>query len=109
MLVVPTETSVAPVSNVPVTVAVVPPAATPALGETPLTVGIGAYAYWSEGCAVLVPSAVVTMMSTVPATCAGMYPIVSCVALFTVKHGALGVGGQGIRRCYGCRRERSSW
>ena len=72
MAVVPTATDVAPVNNVPVRTTWLPPATTPAFGESPLTAGIGSYVYWSAGEIGLVPSGVVTTMSTAPTACAGM-------------------------------------
>ena len=52
--------------------------------------------YWSAGCEIeLVPSGVVTTMSTGPTACAGTSSRVSWAALLTVKHAAVGVTGHG--------------
>src|SRR5580704_12261825 len=100
LMLVPTFTLVAlnpvPLKPVPVTVIPVPPAAGPAGGDTPATVGIGAYVYWSAPDVVLAPPTVVTVMSTVPAACAARSMMLIAVGLLTVKHGAVGVVGHGV-------------
>jgi hypothetical protein len=62
----PNVTADAPVKFVPLTVTVVPPAAGPSLGLTPLTLGGGTKLKWSDVVVALVPPAVVTVTSTTP-------------------------------------------
>ena len=100
LMLVPTFTLVAlnpvPLKPVPVTVMVLVPAARPAGGDTPVTVGTGAYVYWSLLLMALIPPTVVTVTSTVPAACAARSFTVIEVELVTVKHGAVGVVGHGV-------------
>jgi hypothetical protein len=97
---VPTFTLVAlnpvPLKPVPLTVMPVLPAAGPAEGDTPVTVGIGAYVYRSLLLVALVPPTAVTVMSTVAATCAGMSFTLICAALTMSKHGLVGDPGHGV-------------
>ena len=99
LMLVPTYTLVAlnpvPLKPVPVTVIPVLPAAGPAEGDTPVTVGTGAYVYWSAPDVGLVPPTVVTVMSTVPVPAGRSFTLIE-VALVTVKHGEVGVPGHGV-------------
>jgi hypothetical protein len=80
----PKFTAVAPVKPVPVIVTDVPPAAGPLLGVTLVTVGAPTNVNWSFALVALVPPTVVTLTSTIPATCAGDVAVI-VVALLTVK------------------------
>ena len=81
---------------VPVSSTVFPPVGVPALGDTPVTAGTGAYAYVSDEEVWLPPPTVVTLMSTVAAMCEGRSSIVICAALTTLKHGLVGDPGHGV-------------
>ena len=64
----PTETTVAAAKPVPWIVMLVPPSPGPLAGETEVTVGTGGrYVNRSSARGALVPFAVVTVMSTIPA------------------------------------------
>lgn len=76
----PNLTPVALARLVPVIVTTVPPSVGPDAGLTPVTVGGAAYVKWSAALAALVPPAVVTVMSTVPAEPGGLVATI-CVAL----------------------------
>jgi hypothetical protein len=83
----PNLTAVAPVRLVPVIVTLLPPAAGPDDGDTPVTVGAGVgatYVNWSALEVALVPPGVLTVTSTVPALCAGLVAVI-WVALLTVN------------------------
>src|SRR4030081_2648941 len=82
--VAPKLTAVAPVKPVPVIVTDVPPAAGPFVGLTFVTVGAATNVNWSFAEVALVPLGVVTVMSTVPALCAGEVAVID-VALLTVN------------------------
>ena len=82
--VVPKWTAVAPVKLVPVMVTEVPPAVGPEVGATELTVGAATKVNLSADEVVEVPPAVVTLMSTVPAECAGEVAVI-WVSETTVK------------------------
>lgn len=82
----PNDTAVAPVKFVPVIVTEVPPSVVPEAGETDVTTGAGGTVnvYWSPATVADVPFGLVTLMSTVPAACAGATAVID-VALFTVN------------------------
>src|SRR5439155_27006024 len=81
----PNLTAETPVNPVPVMTTDVPPAVLPLVGLTPVTIGTGGtYVKWSAFVTALVPPAVVTVTSTVPAAPAGAVAVI-CVALLTVK------------------------
>jgi hypothetical protein len=80
----PNITTLAPMKFVPVIVTDVPPPVGPALGLTPETVGVAKYVYLSALLAALVPPAVVTARSTVPALSAGEVAVI-WVMLLIVK------------------------
>jgi hypothetical protein len=81
----PNETALASVKPVPVTVTVLPPTLSPDPGDTPVTAGTGRYVYWSAAeIAVVAPSQVKAVTSTVPAEPAGTVAV-SCVSESTVK------------------------
>src|SRR6478735_9103093 len=85
--VAPKLTAVAPVNPVPVIVTDVPPAVGPLVGLTLVTVGAAKNVNWSLALVALVPLGVVTVMSTVPALCAGDVAVID-VALLTVNEAA---------------------
>jgi hypothetical protein len=88
---VPNITEVAPVNPEPVTIVTAPPATGPAEGERPVTAGTGAVKVnWSAGDVGLVPPAVVTVTSTVPATWAGDVAVI-CESEITVNEGTAAV------------------
>ena len=82
--VAPKFTAVAPLKFVPVMVTVVAPAVGPAVGEMLVTVGAATKVNWSAADVALVPPAVVTLTSTVPALPTGAVAVI-CVAELTVK------------------------
>lgn len=84
----PKLTAVAPVKLVPVIVTEVPPAAGPEDGLTWVTVGGVTYVYWSLVLVALVPPAVVTAISTVPAAPGGAVAEI-WFELFTTNDAAL--------------------
>jgi hypothetical protein len=84
----PKLTAVAPVKLVPVIVTEVPPAAGPEDGLTWVTVGGVTYVYWSLVLVALVPPAVVTAISTVPAAPGGAVAE-TWFELFTTNDAAL--------------------
>ena len=61
----------------------VPPAGRPPAGLTPETAGTPAKLYWSAGLVALVPSGVVTVMSTVPAVSTGATAMILVAELTT--------------------------
>ena len=69
--VAPKVTAVAPLNPVPVIVTDVPPVDGPEAGETDVTAGAATYVNWSAALVALMPPAVVTVTSTVPAIPAG--------------------------------------
>jgi len=81
--VAPKATAVAPVNSVPVIVTTVPPDWGPFTGAMDVTTGAGTYVNWSAALVELVPPAVVTVTSTVPAP-AGALAVI-CVAESTVN------------------------
>src|SRR5207244_852865 len=72
----PKLTSVAPVNPEPEIVTIVPPALGPAVGLTDVTTGAATNVNWSEPDVADVPTAVVTVMSTVPADSAGEVAVI---------------------------------
>ena len=82
--VAPKLTAVAPVKPVPVITTVVPPLVGPAVGAIEVITGAATKVNWSAELVLLVPPAVVTRTSTVPALPTGETAVI-CVALFTVK------------------------
>jgi hypothetical protein len=80
----PNDTAVAPVNPVPVIVTEVPPAVGPLVGFTPLTEGGATKLNWSAPVTALVPFGPVTVMSTVPAPCAGDVAVID-VGPFTTN------------------------
>src|ERR1039457_7460453 len=68
----PTNTVVAPVKSLPVTVMLLPPPSTPAVGETPVTAGLTWYVYLSPLDMALTPPTLCTVMSTGPTACTGI-------------------------------------
>jgi hypothetical protein len=80
--VAPNFTAVTFVKSVPVIVTDVPAVSGPAVGLSAVTVGAATYVYWSAADVVDVPSAFVTVTSTVPAACAGAVAVID-VAEFT--------------------------
>jgi hypothetical protein len=80
----PKSTAVASVKFAPVIVTVVPPSTVPLSGLMPDTVGAAMNVNWSLELEELVPPAVVTVTSTVPALAAGDTAVID-VSPFTVK------------------------
>src|SRR5271154_6924338 len=72
----PNMTALAPVSSVPVIVTEVPPPVGPLEGLTEVTVGTATYVKSSAGLAKLVPPAVVTVTSTLPAAPPGLVTMI---------------------------------
>ena len=70
---------------VPVTVIHTPPGSTPLVGLNPVSVGAGMKLNWSATAVALVPPAVVTVMSTVPAGSAGATAVIEVPPPLTVK------------------------
>ena len=86
--VAPKLTAVAPMKSVPVIVTLVPPAAGPDDGLTPVTVGGGTNVNLSPALVALVPAGVVTVTSCAPALPGGAIAV-SLVAAIGVKTVAL--------------------